>query len=306
MFFRQAELAKTKVKEFMKNTSLMLFGCNTRRPILKRILTESQIMNISISFCLYSDISFNFDDDFKILLRGEPLDSAPDAVILDWPGPFLSFRNILADYFSREKIFVLNGYSVVKWSSLNKLSQTYELQRLGIATIPTSCSGNSRRLIQTTNKSSMVIKSIFGAEGDEVFNVTSSNAMLDILHIYNPEELLLQPLIKNLKEFRVVVIGDHAVGAVEKEPALGDFRGNKAKGAIFKAVPIPPIIDEVSVKCCKIFECDFAGVDIFWDECNSPMVIEVNRYLGIGGVEEATGLNISYMLLDWIKKEIEK
>jgi RimK family alpha-L-glutamate ligase len=288
----------------MKNTSLMIFGCSTRRPILKRILTEAQVMNMNVSFYLYKDISFCFDDNFKILLQSKPLDFFPDAVILDWPGPFLSFRNILADYFLREKIFVLNGLSVMKWSSLNKLAQTYELQRLGIAIIPTKCSGDSNQLIQVTNSDSAVVKSIFGSDGDEVFKVTSRNMMLDILSIYNSEDLLLQPLIQNLKEFRVVVIGNHVVAAVQKEPAKGDFRGNKAKGAIFKSVTVPPIIDEVSVKCCKTFDCDFAGVDIFWDECNAPVVIEINRYLGIAGVEKAADMNISYMLLDWIEKKI--
>lgn len=288
----------------MKNTSLLLLGCNTRRPILKRIFTEAQIMNMNVVFYLYSDISFSFNGDFKIYLRGEPIDFIPDGVILDWPGPYMTFRNILADYYLTNNIFVLNGSSVMKWSSLNKLTQTYEFQQLGIATIPTNCSGNSDLLIKETDNKTMVIKSIFGAEGNEVFKVTSSKSMIDILKIYSSEDLLSQPLLQNLIEFRVVVIGDQVVGAVQKEPALGDFRGNKTKGATFKSVPIPPVIEEISVKCCKAFDCDFAGVDIFWDGINLPMVIEVNRYLGIGGVEKATGINISYILLEWIQKEI--
>lgn len=296
----------TQEREQMKNPSLMVFGCNTRRPILKKILGEARIMNIRTSFNLYSEISLNIGDGFQFFLSGKPLDAIPDIVILDWPGPYLPFRNILADYFSRENSFVLNGSSVLKWSSLNKLAQTYELNRMGIPTIMTNCSGNSTTLIQETINRPMIIKAIFGAEGDEVFKVASSNAMKDVLRIYNPEELLLQPVIKDLTEFRVVVIGDHAVAAVEKEPALGDFRGNKAKGAKFITVQIPPLIEEVSVKSCKTFECDFAGIDVFWDGFNLPMVIEVNRYLEIGGVEEATGLNVSYMLLDWIRKKIEK
>jgi RimK family alpha-L-glutamate ligase len=150
-----------------------------------------------------------------------------------------------------------------------------------------------------------VIKSVYGSNGNEVYCPNSVTSLLEILSKHNPQNLLVQPLIQQVQEFRVIILGDHVLGAVIKSPKNDDFRANWSQGGRIEPANVPDPIAEVAILSCQALQCDFAGVDILYDGYESSWVLEVNRYFQFRGFEEVSQINVASALLDWIQYNLE-
>jgi ribosomal protein S6--L-glutamate ligase len=105
--------------------------------------------------------------------------------------------------------------------------------------------------------------------------------------------LYLQRFIPNSgRDVRVLVVGDRAAGAVEREAAPGEFRTNVARGGSPRATSPALATIQAAERAARALGLDYAGVDLFetpW----GPRVIEVNGNPSFDMIFEATGRDMA-------------
>ena len=117
------------------------------------------------------------------------------------------------------------------------------------------------------------------------------------------ENLLIQKYLDIESEYRIFVVGDVALGCVEKKAAPGKQIANYAAGASFTAVEMPRIFLDEAVKLCKSQEIDIGGVDIVKTKKGEYYILEINRCPEFRAFSEATGINVAEKIINFIKSK---
>ncbi len=148
-----------------------------------------------------------------------------------------------------------------------------------------------------------IIKLNEGSQGSGVIlaeNPVSSRSVIEAFRgLY--ANFLVQAFVAEAKgaDLRCFVVGDQVVAAMRRQAASDDFRSNLHRGG--KAEPIELSAEErsVAVKAAHVLGLSLAGVDLL-QSSQGPLVLEVNASPGLEGIEAATGLDISGMILDFV------
>lgn len=114
---------------------------------MTQVEAEARRIGMFPVFAHYSTIELSIDGTVSILIDGAGIKERFRAAILDGPGPYSVLRKLVASYLISDGIYVLNSRSFLKWPTLNKLMQAYELQHAGIPIVPTRLFGNSSQLV---------------------------------------------------------------------------------------------------------------------------------------------------------------
>ena len=113
--------------------------------------------------------------------------------------------------------------------------------------------------------------------------------------------LILQRYIPTAgrRDLRVLVVGERAVAAVELTPPPGEFRANVHLGGRARAVEPGGEAGGLALRACRALGLEIAGVDMLRDGEGRLHLMEVNHSPGFQGLEEATGLDVAGLLLDY-------
>jgi glutathione synthase/RimK-type ligase-like ATP-grasp enzyme len=288
---------------------LLIIGSGKPNRLSRRLLEESEQCGVDVTISSYSEIDISIGAEFLVFLNGERLPYVANAVILGSTRYYLALRDLLVHYLLEQKIPLLNGNSFIRWNSMHKLAQHYELQRSGISVVPTQYFGSSFNLLLASARLENqvnIVKSIYGASGNEVYQITSHRELLAILGKHLSQELIMQPMLINFQEFRVIVLDGEVLGSVRKLACPGQFKANWSQGASFETAEPPNIVKDAAVRSCEALQCNFAGVDIIYDGAESCWTLEVNRYCEFGGFEQATRINVAAALLEWIESQVNR
>lgn len=104
--------------------------------------------------------------------------------------------------------------------------------------------------------------------------------------------VIVQPLIGDGTDRRLLLAGDELVAAYERRPSGEDGRGNLIYGA--QAAPIVPTSEEreLALDAMRALDLDLAGVDLLRDG-DRPVLLEVNSCPGLEGITRATGKDVA-------------
>ena len=83
------------------------------------------------------------------------------------------------------------------------------------------------------------------------------------------------------------------------QPPAGDFRANYHLGANAAARKLTDEETRVAVGAARAVGLDIAGVDLIVDAGGRIYVIEVNYAPGFKGLEQATGIDIAGLMVDY-------
>ncbi len=111
-----------------------------------------------------------------------------------------------------------------------------------------------------------VSKPVYGFDGVGIHLVESEDELGD-------PPYYLQEYVPNDRDFRVFVIGDHAVGAIMR--VSDHLTHNIHQGGCGTAINIPQDMAEIAVKAAKVVGADYGGVDLL-SYNGSYVVLEVN------------------------------
>lgn len=151
----------------------------------------------------------------------------------------------------------------------------------------------------------IILKEAYGSFGMQVYKISSKEELQSRLIEIGNRAFIMQEFIDTSvgRDIRVNIIGDEIVGAMERHNPT-DFRANITLGGTGKVIELTNEQKELALKAHKALNLDFSGVDLLYGKDNEPIVCEVNSNVNYVSFEEASGINFSARLLDYIVERI--
>ena len=151
----------------------------------------------------------------------------------------------------------------------------------------------------------VILKTISGTKGVGVLFVESEKSLESMVQLlYKVDEeisLILQTYIKTDQDVRVMVLNNVVVGAMKRNIVEGDFRSNVHLGATVEKYKLTDKEERDCVRAAKSVNGTWVGVDFIPSEDrkkDGPFILEVNSSPGTNGFDEATGKNITKLVLE--------
>ncbi len=210
--------------------------------------------------------------------------------------------------FELEKVKVMNGYLSIKRAK-NKLRTAQLLSKNGIPIPDTIVVRKLEYIDNAISKVGgypVILKTPFGTYGSGVVIVESKRSLLSALStVWNDDILLIQRYVAeaNGKDYRVFVLGNDIVGAMERSAREGEFRSNLHLGGTASVVDLTEEEKRVAVESAKALGLQMAGVDLLRSN-DGPVVMEVNGNPGFYGLMSVTGIDIADAIVKYAIRQI--
>lgn len=148
----------------------------------------------------------------------------------------------------------------------------------------------------------LISKPVMGRHGEGI--VIHENFESLQKEVENTEEnLLVQQVLDIETEYRIFVVGNSALGAVEKKAAPGKKIANYAAGASFNRVELSKEFLDEAVKLCQIQEMDIGGVDVAKTKAGEHYILEINRCPEFKAFTGATGIDVAEKIIEFTKQK---
>ncbi|HUC95222.1 MAG TPA: ATP-grasp domain-containing protein [Candidatus Saccharimonadales bacterium] len=274
----------------------------------KRIVEEAVKRGHKAENIFYKDISIEIGPkETSVFLKRKKL-QIPDAAVMrvsgeGLKGPLFVYQRVgLIDYFPKNTI-VANRNTYIKWPRLNKLEQHYALVRAGLPVIPSFSFSSEESINWDKLKFPLIGKTTFGSSGLGVFKISGKRELLSLAREKGGiNTFLYQRFLPTKRDYRVIVIGGKALPAAMQKTAQGkEFRTNFARGGMVERVDLTEEMKYLAENTAKIFDADYAGIDIMYDENGKAYILEINRGAQFQGFEESTGINVASNIVDFLE-----
>lgn len=201
---------------------------------------------------------------------------------------------------------ILNGVSFEKFPLLGKMEQGVMLAKADLPTVDFLTFGSKlgwREFKKTpVFNFPLIIKGRFGSHGRAVKLVNSWEEFDKIFQKYSAGEVLVQPKLTVKQWYRSIVVGETYLGEMRhrQKEKYGGEEGTLVKLNSTKM----DRLKEICLKAAKLFECDYAGIDVVWDEAaNDFKILEVNRTAQFKYFEKRTGINVAGKMVKHLLSE---
>ncbi|MCA9085426.1 MAG: RimK family alpha-L-glutamate ligase [Planctomycetaceae bacterium] len=149
----------------------------------------------------------------------------------------------------------------------------------------------------------VVVKPVFGAEGRGIMRVSHPELALRTFRTLERLQatLYLQRFVNSTSgDHRILLLDGRPLAAMQRFPAVGDFRANIAQNG--RSEPWQPDSHavELSLRAAEVTGCTFAGIDLMYDDSGQAFVIEVNAVPGWRAIEKTCDINVARAFLNWI------
>jgi len=293
----------------MKKT-IAIFSSNPHAYAPRRFAEEARKKGFSAATFGYqeADLYFAAKGERKIFLKEKKIiEPFWGAIFRSSRNPhhiFTPQRDCLLNFFLQQKAIVLNQIIYQKWPVLDKITEHLVLSQNKLPIAASWIFGSPSRLKEKI-KLPAVLKFYLGSHGSRVFKIESSCKLEKILACFPAENLLVQEILPEGEDLRVIVLGGKAMGAMRKRAAPGKFVTNYSAGGSVSSYNLdsdqPAKI--LAEKTAKIFKADFCGIDLMKDAQGKWRVLEVNTDCQFEGFEKATGINVAQKVIEFLIKQ---
>lgn len=151
----------------------------------------------------------------------------------------------------------------------------------------------------------LVIKLLQGTQGRGVIlarDMASARSVLHILRRYGIREVLVQEFVAEAegRDWRLIIIGDRCVAAMQREAAVGEFRANIHRGASARPLQTADELVALAVQAAAAHGLGVAGVDVI-PSSRGPLLLEVNSSPGLQGIEQTTGVDVASATIAYLE-----
>jgi len=150
----------------------------------------------------------------------------------------------------------------------------------------------------------IILKTLRGSKGVGVLFVESAKALDSIVQLVHKQDedtdLLAQQYIKTDYDVRAHVLGGKLIAAMKRPVIEGDFRSNVSQGSEPENIKLTELEIEDCLRAAKAVGGLWSAVDFIPSknrEKEPPYFLEVNSSPGTEGIEDATKLNISNIVI---------
>lgn len=158
-----------------------------------------------------------------------------------------------------------------------------------------------------------IIKKLAGSQGIGVHLIRRKKE----LEQFGEKEILsyvCQNFIQNSGDYRVLVLGGKVLAMMKRTANEHDFRNNISQGGtaeVITDVHTRKKLEEIARRTTKLFQLDFCGVDIIFDEVSHTYrVLETNSIPNWEGIQTIIPFSIAGAVLDFAlslhKKNMKK
>jgi RimK family alpha-L-glutamate ligase len=106
------------------------------------------------------------------------------------------------------------------------------------------------------------------------------------------------------RDLRAFVVGGRVIGAIERLAAAGEWRTNVSLGGRAASVTLPDEWEALAVRAAAVVGADYAGVDLLPSADGRVFVLEVNGIPGWEGLQHATGIDVSALLVEHLESRV--
>jgi len=275
-----------------------------------RFKEEARKKGIEIKAFNYAHLYFRLDADrFGIFAEEEGQLKDFDFLILRSPGltrRYVWQEKVLVDWFLKRKKRVLNGETLRLFpEDFDKLWQNYLFYQAKIPFVPTEWFGYPS-LLKKKKEPPFILKRLVGSLGRDLRLIRDESELDDFLKLNHPYEFLTQLFLPTGEDYRLIVLGGEVLGIMKRKAKKGQIATNVAAGGKAEKVSFRPELVGLAKRVCSLLKCEFAGVDIMYDQKSNPYVLEINRYPVFKGFEKATGVNVAQKVIEYLISKREK
>ncbi len=233
-----------------------------------------------------------------------------DAVLPRIGSSITYYGTALVRQFEQMDVFSANSSNGIS-NSRDKLRALQILSRHKIGIPPTAFVRDRRDVaaaIERVGGTPVIIKLIEGTQGVGVILAETARvaqAIVETLHS-TQQNVLIQAFVAESRgrDIRALVVGDQVVAAMRRTAQGDEFRSNKHRGGRVEPVILSYEYAETAVRAAQIMGLKVAGVDLL-ESNDGPLVMEVNSSPGMQGIEEATRLDVSGAIIDYIAAQVD-
>lgn len=242
----------------------------------------------------------------RIMYRGEELHGY-DAVIPRIGASITFYGLAVLRQFEMMGVWSLNE-SVAIGRSRDKLRSLQVLSRKGIG-LPVTCFAHASKyaedMIGMVGGAPVVVKLLEGTQGLGVILSETQNSAKSVVEAFRNANvnILVQEFVEESSgtDIRAFVIGDKVVASILRKGAEGDFRSNLHRGGSAQRIKITPEERSTAVRAARAIGLNVAGVDMLRSN-HGPVVMEVNSSPGLGGIEEASEIDVAGRIIEFMEK----
>lgn len=244
----------------------------------------------------------------KVLYRGEEVQ--PHAVIPRIGASYTFYGTAVVRQFEMAEVFALNSSDGIS-RSRDKLRSLQILSRAGVG-LPTTSYAHSIQditgLLEVVGGTPVVVKLLEGTQGIGVVLAETKKAAESVIGAFRQLDanILVQQFIKEAggADIRAFVVGGKVVAAMRRQGAPGEFRSNLHRGGSAEVIKLTPSERSTAVRAAKSLGLNVAGVDLLQSD-DGPMVLEVNSSPGLEGIENASGVDIADLMIEYLEDNVD-
>ena len=243
----------------------------------------------------------------KVLYKGEEV--RPNAVIPRIGASYTFYGTAVVRQFEMADVFTLNSSDGIS-RSRDKLRSMQILSRSGVG-LPTTSFAHSIQdvngLLEVVGGTPVVVKLLEGTQGLGVVLAETKKAAESVIGAFRQLDanILVQQFIKEAggSDIRAFIVGGKVAAAMRRQGAPGDFRSNLHRGGRAEVIKLTPSERSTAVRAAKSMGLNVAGVDLLQSD-EGPMVLEVNSSPGLEGIENASGVDIADLIVEYIEDNV--
>lgn len=258
-----------------------------------RLKKEAVLLGFEVDLVNYEQIGIGVNDSGESVIdlgndkKIEDYDLViPRAASARGKISMVGVKTVVLEYAEKiSSVKILNGESFKLFPLMGKLEQGILLAQAGLPVIPFS-SFNGKKgwksYLNSDHKLPVMVKMRFGSHGKNVKLAETEQKLLKLSEKYSEGTVLIQPVVKVRRWYRVIVLGGKVLGMM-KHRQKGKFQTEELKEELANVKPQFTEEDmerlkDICIKACDLFKCDYAGMDVAWDEDKKNWVIfEINR-----------------------------
>lgn len=290
---------------------LLIFAKETEGYAVKRLRQEARIMGLKYKVIRYEDMSLKLSQEkIAFFHQGRALPEAKIAIfrVAGRGGRgeyFVPQRTALLELWKDKPMAIMNLRTYLKFPRLNKLWQHYYFAKHDLPFVRSQNYASLDLLDPKKFKFPLIVKNRYGSGGQKVFKAGSPLELRNLL-LEDAVSMMIQPFLTTGCDFRVMVIGGQALGAMKKTAPKGEFLTNVVRGGTATKAELTKELKILAEKTAKIFYADYAGVDIMYDRKGNPYILEINRGAQFEGFEQSTGINVAQKMIDYLLAKRKK
>ncbi len=153
----------------------------------------------------------------------------------------------------------------------------------------------------------VVIKPIFGSMGHGIVRVTDPDVAFRVLQSLEQIGAVFyvqRAVDSGGRDIRAFVVDGRVLGAIERRPAVGDWRANVSRGGSASAFALSPEWERLALRAAAAIGADYAGVDLLPTDEGGAWVLEVNGVPGWQGLQTATGIDVASAVVDCLLERV--